>query len=453
MRPRDRLLVRIAIQEQMNAQAQLAIIRLRRARRQRRKQRTKWAEDWRTQLERQMFGPYHHLMVKLRATDQRAFKNFMRMPPEMFDELLDRVGPRLTKRTTNWRTPIEPGLKLALTLRHLASGDSYMSMMYFWLVPHNTISIIVREVCQAIFDEYVSDVLPVPTEEDQWRAIADGFMRRWQFPNTIGALDGKHVACKCPPRSGSLYFNHKKFYSVVLLALVDADYKFIWADIGGRGAASDAQLWNMSELKESVEDDALNVLNIPPPVCLPHDTEPVPYFILADDAFALKPSLMKPYSHRAMTGEERIFNYRLSRGRRVVENAFGILANRFRVLLTTMGHHPGTVRLIVSTCVVLHNLMRIRYPAMQNNLLDLELENGGVQRGAWRQGRQMADCRNARGNNIDLRAGKEQRRLLTHWVNSPVGSIPWQRKRTNLPPLPGEDGQDAQDGQAAAAGT
>ena len=219
----------------------------------------------------------------------------------MFDELLDRVGPRITKKMTNCRSPLEPGLKLAITLRHLATGESYMSMRYLWRVAHNTISLVVPEVCQAIYEEYVADVLPVPSEEDDWRSIADCFMRRWQFPNTVGALDGKHVACKCPPGTGSLYFNHKKFYSIVLLALVDADYRFIWADIGGRGASSDAQMWNQSELKESIEDSQVNVLNIPPPAVLPHDTKPLPYFILGDDAFALKPTLMKPYSHRGQT--------------------------------------------------------------------------------------------------------------------------------------------------------
>ena len=118
MRDRARILIRIALQHQMEAEARLAIIRLRRARRQGRKRRTKWALDWRTQLERQMYGPYHRLMVKLRATDTKAFRNFMRMPPEMFDELLDRVGPRLTKRTTNWRTPMEPGMKPSAIARH-----------------------------------------------------------------------------------------------------------------------------------------------------------------------------------------------------------------------------------------------------------------------------------------------------------------------------------------------
>lgn len=76
--------------------------------------------------------------------------------------------------------------------------------------------------------------MPVPTTKAEWRRIADEYYQKWNFPHTCGSLDGKHVACKCPPASGSTYFNYKKFYSVVLLAMVDADYKFLWADIGGR---------------------------------------------------------------------------------------------------------------------------------------------------------------------------------------------------------------------------
>ena len=85
-----------------------------------------------------------------------------------------------------------------------------------------------------------------PTAAEEWRAISDKFAERWNFPHTCGTLDGKHVNCKCPPNSGSLYYNHKGFYSVVLMALVDADYKFIWVDIGGMG--SDPDLGSLSRL-------------------------------------------------------------------------------------------------------------------------------------------------------------------------------------------------------------
>ena len=136
--------------------------------------------------------------------------------------------------------------------------------------------------------------------------------------------------------------------------------------------------------------------------------------------------MQKPYSQRALSKEERIFNYRLSRARRVVENAFGILANRFQNLMSTMQHLPSTIRLIVTTCLVLHNLMRMRYPRLQNRLLDRDDINQHLVPGEWRRGRQMQDCRVVQGPNRDNREGKKLHNLLKHWVNSPAGSVPWQ---------------------------
>jgi len=217
-------------------------------RRGRERRRRYWVRPWIGR--RCHYGIYDQLMAELRNEDEASFTNFLRMPPAMFDELLTRVGPRITKQQTFYRDPLEPGMRLALTLRHLASGSKYASMKFGWRVPHNTQSLVVRQVCQAIIDEYVDEVLVCPTTPDGWRAIADKFYQRWNFPHTCGALDGKHVACRCPPKSGSQYYNYKGFYSIVLLALVDADYKFIWADVGGTGSASDAQIYNDSELRE-----------------------------------------------------------------------------------------------------------------------------------------------------------------------------------------------------------
>ena len=153
-------------------------------------------------------------------------------------------------------------------------------MKFGWRIPHNTQSLVVREVCQAIIDKYVHEVLVCLSTPDGWRAAADKFFQHWNFPHTCGALDGKHVACRCPPKSGSQYFNYKGFYSIVLMALVDADYKYIWADVGGTGSASDAQIYNDCELKECAKDGTLGFTDTEP---LPNDNQDVPYFFIVTD--------------------------------------------------------------------------------------------------------------------------------------------------------------------------
>ena len=102
-------------------------------------------------------------MVELQIEDHNS----------LFDEIVDRLTPRMTKQTTNWRVPLESGLKVALTLRHLASGAKYKDMQYAWRVPHNTISLVVREVCDAIVDEYLDEQMSPPTIEQGWQQLAD----------------------------------------------------------------------------------------------------------------------------------------------------------------------------------------------------------------------------------------------------------------------------------------
>ena len=91
-----------------------------------------------------------------------------------------------------------------------------------------------------------------------------------------------------------------------------------------------------------------------------------------------------------------------------------------------MGHSPSTVRLIVKTCCVLHNLMRIRYPTMQNALVDNEDDRGNLVEGEWRLDRNMEDTQNVQAHNVANREGKKFRNTIKHWCSSPAGSVPWQ---------------------------
>ena len=166
------------------------------------------------------------------------------MPPALFDEILHRITPRIEKEDTRLRKALQPGMKLAITLRHLAAGDLYPTLSYDFRVSRNTIVKFIPEVCQAIVAEFKEEMVKCPTTPEEWTEVADVFERRWNIPHVLGALDGKHVALRCPPNSGSLYHNYKGFLSIVLMALVDADYKFLWVDVGGMGHMSDAQIFN-----------------------------------------------------------------------------------------------------------------------------------------------------------------------------------------------------------------
>ena len=138
------------------------------------------------------------------------------------------------------------------------------------------------------------------------------------------------------------------------MALVDADYKFIWANLGSAGSASDALIYNNSEIKELAEDETIT---FPTPDPLPNDYQDVPYFSIGDDAFALRETMMKPYSHWSLTMKRGYLTTdpRQEGGSKCFRNP-GVL---FQVLLTTMQHHPSTVKVIVKACIVLYNLMRI----------------------------------------------------------------------------------------------
>lgn len=318
---------------------------------------------------------------------------------------------------------MDPGLKLAVTLRYLATGSSYRDLAFAFRVPHNTISKFVPEVCAAIFEEYQDELWSTPETPDQWRPVAEAFRDRWNFPHACGAIDGKHVSIVKPSKSGSLYYNYKGFFSIVMLAVVDADYKFLWCDVGAPGSSSDAGVFNRSPLEPALRD---GTIGFPLPEPLPNDDRDMPYFLLGDDAFPLRPYMMKPYSHRFQNDAERIYSYRLSRARRVVENAFGILAHRYRCLLTTIQLKPRNAVRVVKACMTLHNLLRTRYPHAHNAELDTEDDQHRLVPGAWREDAVLQDVEvEGRGPRM-TKAGKEQRAYFKHYFLSEAGRVPWQ---------------------------
>ncbi|VVC38715.1 Harbinger transposase-derived nuclease domain,Endonuclease/exonuclease/phosphatase [Cinara cedri] len=279
------------------------------------RQRNIWVKQWMGR--REMYGASSSLLKELKDEDALAYRNILRLDCTHFEDLLKMVNGILKKEDTVTRMAIPVISKLEVTLRYLATGDSFKSLQYLFRVPESTISIFLPEVLSAI-SFVLRPFIEVPKIVDEWKEIENKFSQRWNFPRCVGAIDGKHVIIKRPPCSGSTYFNYKKTYSIILFAMIDADYCFTFIDVGGNGRASDSVIFRDSTLNIAMESNTLGI--------------PDHAVIIGDDSFPLRTNLLKPYSKTGLSDMEKIFNYRLSRARRVVENAFGILHCRKPVM-------------------------------------------------------------------------------------------------------------------------
>ena len=106
--------------------------------------------------------------------------------------------------------------------------------------------------------------------------MEEKFRTRWNVPYTVGRIGGKHITMKKPKQSDSDYNNYKGFFSLIPLALVDTECRFLWIDCGSRGSCSYAQIFNRGDLREKIEQQ------IPAPEPLGEGRPDLHYFLLGD---------------------------------------------------------------------------------------------------------------------------------------------------------------------------
>lgn len=238
-------------------------------------------------------------------------------------------------------------------------------------------------------------------------------------------MDGKQVQMIAPPNSGSVFFNYKGMHSIVLMGIANANYELIYIDVGRNGRISDGGVYNSCSIGQAMDCDALN---LPPPKPLPGRSMPVPFVVVGDDAFELRTNLMKPYPNRNLSNSKRIFNYRLSRMRRIIENVFGIMSARFRVLRSAINLDENKTKKVVKACCVLHNFLmaesRQRYAPPGS--FDREGKNGEVVPGDWRQELQTPLTSFRSANRVRQDALAIQNEFRDYFCNE--GDLEWQHR-------------------------
>ena len=178
--------------------------------------RSNWVKPW---LERHdEIGIYNNLFQELYETN--SLKEYIRMGRMYFDYLVERLYPYLLKEDTVMRESIKPAEQVCVFLRYIASGETFRSLEYQFRISRRSIARIVDRVAEAIIEEMREEYLKTPKTASKWLEISEKFSQRWNFPNTIGAIDGKPIVLEQPSNSGSHYRNYKGSDSIILLAVV-----------------------------------------------------------------------------------------------------------------------------------------------------------------------------------------------------------------------------------------
>ena len=377
--------------------------------------------------ERKTKGEFYLLIRDLRLFDSEYFFKYYRMSNVQYEEVLRWVAPRITKCTQK-REPIGPSERLSVTLRYLTTGDAHITIAMAYRMSPTTVGRIIKEICSVLWSVIgEKGYLQVPNSVSKWKKIAADFQERWNFNYCIGAIDGKHVVMQAPPNSGSLFFNYKKTHSIVLMAVCDAKYTFTMVDIGDTGRNSDGGVLNNGYIGQLTNNPT--ILTIPIPETINGLAKLFPYVIVGDDAFPLKTNLLKPYPRETLRQSERIYNYRLSRARRVIENCFGIAASRFRVFRRPIIAKVETVVDITKAIVALHNYLIVNSNMYcPNGYVDSET-NEGRRPGDWRR-EVVGDTGlvpvGQIGSNNYTKNDKDTRDDFRDYFSSPAGQVPWQ---------------------------
>lgn len=275
--------------------------------------------------------------------------------------------------------------------RYLATGSSFRHLAFSFRIGASTVGQIVQETVSILWDVLQPVHMSAPKKED-FQRISDEFNNIWNFPHCIGAIDGKHIRVLCPKNSGSMFYNYKQYFSVVLQGVADANYKFIAVEIGAYGKQSDGGTFQASQLYRQLKN---RQLNIPEPSDFPQTTTKAPFVLISDEAYPLLPFLLKPFGGKNLSFEQECFNKRLSRARKCIECTFGIITAKWRILSKCIETNVETADAIIECICILHNTI-IDKEGFQRHLSDVSVEYCQTNTERQITGRPLSEAKNIR---------------------------------------------------------
>ena len=244
--------------------------------------------------------------------------------------------------------------RVGVALWRLATANEYRTLQELFGLGRSTACEIVSEFVVALATGLKSRFLRRPTAAEI-ETIVKGYRDRWGFPQCAGAIDGSHIPILAPTEHRNDYYNRKGWYSMVLQAVCDHRYRFWDIEVGWPGRAHDARVFANSDMYKQAQ---LGLL-LPDTKKRLGNTD-VGLCILADPAYPLMDWVMKPYPGQGLSDDRSNYNYRQSRARMTIENAFGRLKGRWRCLRKDMENHVTILPSMIVACCILHNICELQ---------------------------------------------------------------------------------------------
>ena len=278
------------------------------------------------------------------------FKLHLRIDRGTFQELLDKIGHFLEKKSTNFEPfPIEPHRQLALTLYRLGHGCTFAVISDLFGVSVSlaiqTFNEIIRLMISEMFDEYVF----LPRNENEWIEECKGFLENYNFP-CVGSWDRFHVHVSTGLKN---HYSFKNRYTITNMGLIGYNKRFLALTAGAPGSTHDARLLRRSKaFTDIVSGNALPDKAI----ILSEDIGDIPLITIGDSAFPRYSWLLKMFNENTQDPKEKYFNKKLCSARVVAENCYGMLKGRFRIIYKKCECQLSNAKYIIMACVLLHNL-------------------------------------------------------------------------------------------------
>ena len=285
----------------------------------------------------------------LEEYDDERWTSLFRMTKASVLHLSTQLRPHIHRQNTRYRHAIPVIVRVACTLFKLAQGSSMILCSELFAIGISTVSNVVHNTCRAI-NIALRHEISWPTGERQIQ-IQNEFKFLCGLPGVVGAIDGTHISISKPRVGPEDYFYFKTHgYTLNCQAVVDSRKIFLDLFLGMPGSTNDARMLRRSSLYQLSMTGAL--------LDSSQGREGFPPYLLGDSGYPLLPWLMIPHRGENLTILEALYNRKLRRGRGVVENAFGILKETWRELLTKTELNVVYLPDVITACAILHNILR-----------------------------------------------------------------------------------------------